>query len=236
MKLYTEKVKNYHNKGALKNRKRGKSVEYFALAVLKFYYPTKFANAIKAEEPDIQSEGLGVEVTQLCSPIQRELDGAFSDLTNEENSEKSLSTFEKLGKKGKQGALHIHNGFFSMCTGGGIENFVSTGVTNAIDSKISKIDQYRKKVKGRLELAIVQTDLQPSNFESLVVDKVKSYTTHGCDFQTIYVISTDFVWSFDTDTKAEKRDEIKPDQKAAFSKIARMTAEEILEIDSEEWN
>ncbi len=230
MKLQTKRIEEYKPTKPTNSHCISASQEYRVLATLKTFFPRKFKLAYKSERPDIKTDSLGVEVTLICNPKEKEIESIFG------NAKKRA---EKLKEKTRKEGLYIieEAGIPILRKGGGFdsENYKKY-VEKAIQLKLQKSNEYVDEFGSNLELVILQEDLIPSEVEKNVAKWMLEIAGKNCIFKKIYYICSNYIIRADTANEHIWKRKITAEQNMAFKIIGRMTAEGNLDMDSPEWN
>lgn len=243
MHIETERLNNRSNytHGAIDPRLLKDSQEFYALAVLRALYPSKYTDLKKKTEdrPDLKSirDEYGVEVTTADS--------------NEDNADNRLfsqyrdSRDEKLKKKieGHKKQVVEDYGVVHMSSSGG---FSETGSENgmsaierenqllikSISKKIDSAKKYASKF-GALELVVIKNERVPSIWEIGILDCMnKAIEEREVVFKKVYFIYHDTCYCVTSDGQHEKK-HIENTQRLRL--LARLTAEGIISPEDYEW-
>lgn len=228
MKL-TEEVFNYAVMEPIKQTLSKDYSEYYVLAVLKQYFPQIGEALHKAEAPDLQDEqgAIGIEVTRAISNDEAQISGEYLKLNNPDNTNKELSK-KIISQRG--GELTDKGVFFPLGTTTGVE----INIRKAIKSKTKKASKYRKC--QQLGLAII-LDLNAfhdirENWVNWINEEQEILSSK---YELFFLICWDSVQYYNSNTKEIICVELDKELKTGLKKLARMTAEEIIDEDNAIW-
>ncbi len=223
MNIYTNSVNEYKCNDFKGSRILKGFQEYYVLALLKFYFPDRFKNAIKDERPDIQSDDFGVEVT----------------IADRENEMKVASDMKKKKiKKGIYNNITVTDsgGIIRSQSGGGFNDEIEKErIKKIIKRKNKSISEYKNKYVGNTELAILFTDIQVSDMYYISKEVAGQFINDEESLiKTIYLIFPDSFVLLEMGREC-KGYVIDKDRKERLKKIANLTAKGIIDLESEEW-
>ena len=223
MNIYTNSVNEYKCNDFKGSRILKEFQEYYVLALLKFYFPDRFKNAIKGESPDIQSDDFGVEVT----------------IADRENEMKVASNMKKKKiKKGIYNNITVTDsgGIIRSQSGGGFNDEIEKErIKKIIKRKNKSISEYKNKYVGNTELSILFTDIQVSDMYYISKEVARQYINDEEGLiKTIYLIFPDSFFLLGMDCKYNSF-VIDKDMKRRLQKIANMTAKGTIDLKNEEW-
>ena len=96
MNYNTQRIKDYKPKEPINPQLSTHFSEYLVLAVLKHHMSEKFKNAVISDRPDIQSKGLGVEVTIAENPETMQVRAEFSKYCQGNRTELRKKRWKKV--------------------------------------------------------------------------------------------------------------------------------------------
>lgn len=201
--------------------------EYFALAVLRYFYSAKYSDFYKAEAPDIQSiDGKsGVEVTLATNETIASIDGDYAKSRlcgNETKKQKYMKKCERAGAS-----------FDSI----GLTYPVQTGkqdedaIRNVIEKKRAKLDSYRKQGFERMELFIRFAGIPAIGSKQTFVDLLSA--ANG--YETIYFTAPSCLMAYRFSDGSFTSIKIPREDYEALGLIARLTVDGSIKPDSPIW-
>ena len=232
MNYKTDRIINYKSECSIDKQLKKHYQEYLVLAVLKLLYPNKFKNAVLSERPDIQCGELGVEVTVADNYDEMQAYSEFNNYCRGDNPERRKCTIEKNGKYAIRESDHGK----ALISGGGVntENFTET-IRTKIDKKIKSIEKYPDNNITRIELAILEEELIPSDYYAALKGCVISALKGNDTIKTVYFISSTYCLTINAETGQIDENTFAKDCIHALKVIAKMTVENKLSLNDEEW-
>lgn len=232
MNIFTDRVIRKRFSKAIDTEQSKHSLEYRVLATLRYKYPGKFEHMIQDDSPDLQDEdgSCGVEVVKVCRPEE----------------EKDLREYSKRAKMGSsEGEKTFKSAIYRMEKRNGNKYLISSAglcleaerrkIETALSNKEKKADNYRRKF-DKVGLALVYTENLLEEVKEEVPQWIKKsdcYQRHKFDF--FFFLSEASLISVDSQTGKVSEVEIKAPESLCLKRIARMTVEKELNLDSEEW-
>ena len=234
MNINTDLIKNKKFNGAISNDIVNVSQEYRVLAILRYLFPDKYEQMKKREKPDLQDEinHIGIEVTSAVQENDMKANRAFAELDKTSNKNRK-NNIKKISESGYE--IHNTNGILSIskCESTDLEKDC---LQNAIFKKCGKYDTYKKNFKT-IGLAVLLPEIPTSYAEDHIIDWIKEiHSSMKTSFDIIYVISSRFCIICDIKNDYMDKKCLKNMENELLCKIARMTAEGELTLDSIEWN
>jgi hypothetical protein len=229
--INTSRVANKHVCGPIRDEKKLKlSQEYFALAFLKYIFPDKYKDVFHADRPDLQGRKVLVEVTSLNTCTDMQASKEFAKYS-EDRKERRIKTIEGTGY-----ALRNIEGInaTSMCRGGGY-NFESDYelLKERILEKINKAKGY--EVKNRtLELALVKEDHPFHEWIEKIPFSLEQIVNNQEIYETVYILFPNG-YIYIIKGESPQISKLSKNEYLHLKSIGRMTAEEELTMDDEEW-
>ena len=229
--LITDEIRNlqWYDMGApLESEKMKLFDEYFALAFLRYCYPEKYKNYIKADGPDIQRiDGkCGVEVTLAISSVIAPIEGNMAKFQLQTDQEKKAVLKSKIEKGGAR--------FDSI----GISYPVETeeqdcdAIRTVIDKKVERLTFYHKKGFKKMELFI-----RSSSIPCILSDiKYLSLFEKAKGYETVYFTAPSCLLSYHHSDKKLVCKKINREDYDALSAIARLTVDGKINTESNIWN
>lgn len=214
------------------------SQEYRALATLRYFIPVKYDTMIKAEAPDLQdcNNCIGIEVTAAVSEKDMKAADAFSKLCKENDSVVVQKLKQKIIESNYSiDTVEINQSTIISTSTSGTDNSEKTVFQKSIWKKIKKLHKYREKFKT-MGLAVLLPEPPTVEAENHFVDWFREASCEYNDtYDFIYVISHRFCIYYNSKTDEFKKWKISSDEDCSIQKIARMTAEGKLSLESPEW-
>lgn len=231
MNLNTERVERQQFKNAIESKKQKYSQEYFALGVLRYLYPERYAEVVKGERPDLQGNGIGIEVTIAESEKEMQANAELKKYNMCDNKERRRKNIVKTGNE-----IVNNNNRSIMRKKGGVNNEEKEIFQNIIKKKMSNSLNYINEEIKHIELMILRTEIATGDFMENVIDWTKECITseNKCLYDRIYIFARDSCFICNKDGSYDKKDMAR-DVINKIQKIGRMTAEDILTLDDEEW-
>ena len=234
MNYNTRRIKEYNPQGSIKSQLFKHSAEYLVLAVLKHHIPLKYNKAVLLERPDIQLEGLGVEVTIADSRENMQTSIEFSKYCHGNNTELRKKTIEKSGKYKIKKVKNSTHEIAILQSGGGANNNYLSWIENAICKKEQNISKYINDYNGTLELAILQKERVPGVDYEQIADHIIRLSSDINTVHTVYYIDQKCMLCVDLISKETTQFD-HGECYECLHKMARMTAEGIIALEDEEW-
>ena len=231
MNLNTPRILNKKISGYIKDEQRLKrSQEYFVLAFLKYKFPDKYDDVFRSDRPDLQGEKVFVEVTTLDTYTDMQANKEFAKYC-EDCDERRIKTIEKTGNA--VGDIVGINAT-KMHRGGGY-NFESDHLLleNRIYEKINKAKGY--DVKNRTpELALVKEDRPFQEWLEKIGSSLETIVNDQEIYETIYILFPNNCIYIERG-KFPQTIDLSQNEFLRLKTIGRMTAEEEINTDDEEW-
>lgn len=231
MNINTLRVVNKEITGRIKDEKKLKcSQEYFVLAFLKYKFPGKYKDVIKAEKPDLQGEKVFVEVTTLETYEDMQANKEFAKFC-EDHDEQRATTIEKTGNALRYYAV---TDFQSLDNGGGYNfEYDRLLLDQRVCEKIKKAEGYDKKNRTP-ELALVKNDRPLLEWLEKIDDSLEAIVNNQETYETIYILFPEGCIYIEKG-KSPQKVELSQEEYSRLKTIGRMTAEEEIRPDDEEW-
>lgn len=232
MQLFTERVNSKCFDNIISPQLSDVSQEYRALATLKLFFPEKFYQWYKSDGPDLQECGgnVGAEVTCAVDEDDMKASKEFIRYRNNDGEKRNKAETRILKTSSKLETYE--NGLIALVRSGELDE--EEIYKAAIRKKLVKSCSYKAKVKI-LYLAVILPEI-PSTYAEEMLAVWTRETLSNSEYQEIYVISERFCIRIDLVTGDDIVINIDKNQNEALRKIARMTAEGEIDLDSEEWN
>ena len=232
MNINTALIKNKVFEGAISSELVKASQEYRALAVLRYLFPGKFEQMEHGDKPDLQDNinHIGIEVTSAVQADDMKASRLLAEF-DENSCEKLTKDLDKIINCGYD--INIIYGKMSISRLGTADS-EKTCLQNAIIKKCKKADKY--KDYARIGLAVLLPEIPTSYAEDHIIDWIKEiYSEIKTSFDLIYVISNRFCIICDIKNDYMDKKCLENTENQLLCKIARMTAEGELTLDSIEW-
>lgn len=235
MKIDTDKIKNKKFIEPIKSKSQKHSQEYRVLATLRYLYPNRFENMVTGESPDLQDKenGIGIEVTAAVDFRDMRAYREFANLQ------------QKNGNTEKHKRAIISSGY-SILTIPIKEDIVAISTSGTSDGekfffqksirrKTEKLEQYRANFK-RMGLAILLPESPTSYAENHFSEWISEVFDKSANlFDFVYVISHRFCLYYDMKVCIAEKHSLTQEESRLLATIARMTAEDELSLNDEEW-
>lgn len=213
------------------------SIEYRALATLRYLYPKKFNTLIKAEAPDFQDSAnyMGIEVTASVKPDDMETTHIFYELKhdsseNQNKTEKHKNMIEKRGY-----SLETLNNIGDSITKVGTADGEKQALKDSIRKKVAKLKRYREKL-DIIGLVVLLIEIPTSYAETHLSKWISEVRDEFSDFfDFVYVISNRFCFHYNIKEKSIEMRTLTNEEDLLLKTIGRMTAEDELSMADEEW-
>lgn len=232
MKLDTHTVKGKKFTGSISSRLSSTSVEYRALAILRYLYPGKYEEMIKRESPDLQdyTNDVGIEVVFAVDKNEMYSNRLFSEFVHGEKDINQIK--EKIGNG--QSIVKIAEGKYSLSSGGTYSTERRI-FQECIKKKIEKLPIYKEKFNtvGLSILSDCLTTLAQENVQNWISEIYENSETF---YDFIYVIFPSGCSYYNLKENSYTERTIPEDDYIRLSIIARMTAEGELSLNDEEWS
>ena len=234
MNIYTERINNKIFNGAISSNLVKVSQEYRVLAVLRYLFPGEYEQMEHGDKPDLQDSinHIGIEVTAAVLEDDIKASRLLAEI-DDNSSERQMESIEKIS----QCCYEYHNtdGIKSITKGGGASDSDKECFCNAIIKKSKKADNYKKDYK-RLGLAVILFETPLRDTEDHIIDWIKEiHSEIKTSFDMIFVISSRFCFICDIKNDYMDKKCLENTDNQLLCKIARMTAEGDLTLDSIEW-
>lgn len=156
MRLYTKRLKEMSFSGAIDEQLLKLSMEYRALAILKYLFPNRYEKVVHKDRPDLQGEKIGIEVTVADSSQDMRVNKEFLKFCDGSNREVRKKTIEQ----DEHYQLLQVQGIDILSSGGGV-NLVKEKekVQAAIKNKIESVKRYSNNPFQTMELFILITEI-----------------------------------------------------------------------------
>lgn len=233
MNINTALIKNKVFKGAISSDLVKTSQEYRVLAVLRYLFPGKFEQMEHGDNPDLQDKvnSAGIEVTVAVQGNDMKANRAFAEI-DKYSSDSQRIAVKKITESGYD--INNTNGIMSISRSGTADS-EKTCLQNAIIKKCKKADKYKKDY-ARIGLAVLLPEIPTSYAEDHIIDWIKEiHSEIKTSFDLIYVISSRFCIICDIKNDYMDKKCLENTDNQLLCKIARMTAEGDLMLDSIEW-
>lgn len=235
MNIYTERILHYRSNRSIHHRLWKFSQEYRALATLKYLFPQTYGSFTAGDAPDLQDEenSIGVEVTAAVPERDMKISRRFSQLCEENDGNRKTELISAI-KKEDYSITETPAGLAAVstiATSASEKAFIQSSITK----KIKKLPQYQSQYK-RVELAIILPEIPTSDAENHISAWIAD--SLGCTkpaFDYIHIICHRFYQGYDVHTGEEIKITISKQEHHSLGAIARMTAEGVISLDSEEW-
>ncbi len=236
MNIHLDVVTNHSFGSAIQSDLHKLSQEYWALATLRYLFPSQFEIMIKGESPDLQDKinGVGIEVTSAVEECDMQANRAFAESIENPLSKKAADDRQAIEKNG----YSISSGQFGNVLSAPLRTSkVEKRVFQAsIKRKIAKAEKYRIDF-SKVGLALMLPEIPTREAEKYCIDwaleVLKTEASNGFDF--IYIISERFCYYCEIAACQVFKCNISKDESQLLRKIARMTAEGELSLDSLVW-
>ena len=232
MNINTDLIVNKIFKCAISSELVKLSQEYRVLAVLRYLFPGVYEQMEHGDKPDLQDKinSTGIEVTAAVQENVMKANRAFAEINKDSSNDQKNS--EKITESGY--TIHITNGIMSINKTGTADAEKSC-FQNAILKKCKKADQYKADY-AKIGLAVLLPEIPTRYAEDHLIDWVKElHSEIDKSFNFIYVISYRFCLLYDILSGNTDKKSLKSSDNLSLGKIARMTAEGELTLDSIEW-
>lgn len=236
MNIFSNVVADYIIDSAIQSELVKQSQEFRVLATLRYLFPNRFDYMIKGERPDLQdiASGTGIEVTIAAKDKDMQAARVFT-----ENCENHRSSKAIYGKKAieNNGYSIIQNQYGKVLT-------VPTGTLegekrvfqDCIHRKLLKASEYRRGFP-KLGLAVLLTEIPTTEAERSFGDWVYDVLpSKEAAFDFVYIISERFCHYYNILMPYRLRKAITKEETLLLGKVARMTAEGELTLDSPVWS
>ena len=233
MNINTDLIKNKKFNGAISNDIVNVSQEYRVLAILRYLFPGEYEQMEHGDKPDLQDKikSFGIEVTAAVQETDMKANRVLAEF-DETSSEKFPKDLDKIINCGYD--INIIYGKMSISRSGTADS-EKTCLQNAIIKKCKKADKYKKKY-ARIGLAVLLHEIPTSYAENHIIDWIKEIQSEiKISFDLIYVISNRFCITCDIKNDHMDKKCLKNTDNQLICRIARMTAEGELTLDSIEW-
>lgn len=233
MNISTALIKNKVFNGAISSELVKKSQEYRVLAVLRYLFPGKYEQMKQGDKPDLQDSinHIGIEVTSAVQADDMKANRVLAEF-DDASSEKLPKDLDKIINCGYN--INIIYGKMSIIRSGTADS-EKTCLQNAIIKKCKKADKYKEDY-ARISLAVLLPEIPTSYAENHIIDWIKEiHSVIKTSFDLIYVISNRFCIICDIKNDYMDKKCLENADNQSLCKIARMTAEGELTLDSIEW-
>ena len=231
MKLNTHRVKNIRVNSYIDEKKLKLSQEYFVLAFLKYMFPSKYKDLLHGDRPDLQGGNVYVEVTALDTYKDMQASKEFAKYIAD-GDERRIKTIEGTGNALR--SIETLNAT-SMYSGGGY-NFESDYelLEKRICEKVDKAKGY--EINNRTpELALVKEDRPLQEWFEKISDSLETIVKNQDVYETVYILFPNGCIYVEKG-EAPNIIELNQDEYICLKTIGRMTAEDEITTDDEEWN
>lgn len=232
MKLNTPRIMNKEVSDYIKNEQKLKlSQEYFVLAFLKYKFHDKYKDVIHLDKPDLQGEKVFVEVTSLDTGKDMMANKEFAKYCKD-HDERRIKTIEGTGNE--LGDV-IGTDFKSMNSGGGY-NFESDRLLleKCVCEKITKAKGYDISNRSP-ELALVKKDRPLLEWLEKISFSLEQIVNNQEMYKIVYILFPNGCIYVEKG-KTPQMIDLTQDEYLRLRTIGRMTAEEEINTDDEEWN
>ncbi len=234
MNIHLDVVTNHSFSSAIQSDLHKLSQEYWALATLRYLFPSQFEKMIKGESPDLQDKinRVGIEVTSAVEEGDMQANRAFAESIENPLSKKAVNDRQAIEKNG----YSISSGQFGNVLSAPLRTSkVEKRVFQAsIKRKIAKAEKYRSYF-SKLGLALMLPEIPTREAENSAIDWAVELLKSDDGFDFIYVISERFCLYYEIATLYRLKYDISKDESHLLRTIARMTAEGELTLDSPVW-
>lgn len=229
----TDAIRNKHFDTVLDSHLWKTSVEYTALATLRYCYGDKCKTLIKSESPDLQDmvNGLAIEVTDSVTEKNAKTIGEFVKL----KSAKSERDREKSRKKIEQNGCQLVMDGIMFWPTIRPENEKSE-IIDAYVQKLKKVAEYRNKGFEKVGLLIyhekpIFRDTETEFSQWLVQAQVD----HTDKFDFVYLFHNDGLIFYDFADETMVHTTISHEDREALGNLGRMMAEGEISDDDPIW-
>lgn len=233
MRLYTKRLKEMSFSGAIDEQLLKLSMEYRALAILKYLFPNRYENVVHNDRPDLQGEKIGIEVTVADSSQDMRVNKEFLKFCDGSNREVRKKTIEQ----DEHYQLLQVQGIDILSAGGGM-NLVKEKekVQAAIKNKIESVKRYPNNPFQTMELFILITEIPSLAVSESIIEWINEEMERDQEeiFDRIYVFARRHCYYCERYGSAFNRGISKEDYQM-LSRIGRATAENRLSLEDEEW-
>ena len=231
MNIDTPRIVNKKVSGYIKDGEKLKlSQEYFVLAFLKYKFPDKYKDAFHSDRPDIQGEKLFVEVTTLDKNTDVQASKEFAKYS-EDHDERRIKTIERTGNALRdKSCINVP----SLNRGGGY-NFESDHLLleKRVREKIDAAKGY--DIRNRTpELALIKGDRPLQEWLEKISSSLETIVNGQEIYKTVYILFPNGCIYIEKG-KSLQRIELSQNEYLHLKTIGRMTAEEEINTDDEEW-
>lgn len=198
--------------------------EYFAKAILEYYYNDKYSNLVIADKPDLRDiqHGIGIEVAY--SMEQDRMESLFLrsqiNLVDESKKVKLQNKLDKIHKKhNNENYEYEYFGDFSK----GIENTYLKEIFDCVKSKVEKLNKNCNYDKLDSYELFINSAVPIKEFreEFEVLDKLIEIDVGDCKYSIIHILAQYDLISFDILNKITQRHKLY----FAYSRLAHAAKE-----------
>ena len=229
----TDAIRNKHFDVVLDSHLWKTSVEYTALAALKYCYGDKYKTLIKSESPDLQDveNGLAIEVTDSVTEKNAKTIGEFVKL----KSAKSEKDREKSRRKIEQNGCKLWMDGVMFWPTISLEN-ERYEIIDAYVQKLNKVAEYRKKGFTKVGLLIYH---EKPIFRDTETDfpqwLIQAQVDHANKFDFVYLFHNAGLIFYDFADETIVHTPISHEDREALGNLGRMMAEGEISDDDPIW-
>lgn len=236
MNIFLNAVADYNIDSAIQSELVKQSQEYRVLATLRYLFPSRFDYMIKGERPDLQdiASGTGIEVTIAAKDKDMQAARVFTENCENHRSSKAINGKKAIENKGYS-IIQNQYGKVLIAPTGTLESEKRV-FQDCIQRKLLRAGEYRIGFP-KLGLAVLLTEIPTTEAERSYNDWVYDVLiSTEAAFDFVYVISERFCHYYDILTHHTLRKAISKEETFLLGKVARMTAEGALTLDSLVWS
>ena len=214
--------------GVIDDRLLKFSQEYFALAVLKYLYHQRYKDVVKSERPDLQGDGIGIEVTLVDLANDMQADKEFVRY-HRDRCVGRINTIQKCGKH----VIGTDVGI-ALQSGGGYNDCEIEYLSKRFDKKIKKSNKYKRFPV--MELVLIKKDCPVQEWiEGLSEVLMPQIERKDNIFDRVYVIYPYKCARFERGSRKSYENIMSASEYKDLRIIGRMTAEGEISLGDEEW-
>lgn len=209
------------------------SIEYTALATLKFCFGKKYSGLRKAESPDLQDaeNSVAIEVTCSVTPNDAQIIGAFTKIRQANSEKEKAKCRQKIVERGA-----LLDDFGVMIWPVRRPENEKNELISAFIQKLEKVSEYRKKGFHKIGLLIYhEKPLFPSTKCEFSGWLIQAQEKKVDRFDFVYVLHTNGVLFYDFTTGEKRHTTISDEDMCTLNKLGRMAAEGEITDDDPLW-